>query len=766
MTTSHTQQLPSGDLSNLPVMTSQRQMHIVRETSPNPMMMSQIQKSRAMEASQVPMMTQQRQTYRVRDTSHAPMMTSQRQKHEARDTSQVPMMTSLREKPKSRDMSHTRMMTSHVKLPTSVDTRTRPSGDDIQLTTGLVNTTSTGDMLFKRQLQQGLQEESYAEEPQTHMTLRSAANRKLTYRGQQYELDVKQKHMRALFRKLNIMSDEVGQSIDSGATVREVQSLFAQWLYMYEILLDTYEELCIVVTDPDLFHTAKLQFDKNHEPLMVFREDTKVRLLSHCSSVTVRSKGKSKSIKSESDTDSYVSRSVKSKCSSLYSSLFTAKVQEEQRHAELAARAESLKRKPELEISKLQLQQREEELELHTELAVSSAKSKVLEQFEEDQISRISDPESITRKTDRCAVIPLKPKIDFDIHGPVETELYSRNVETMIGRNNTDLKTPAASLLLPKLNFDGQIHEISRKPASELSFDSSHSSNHEMSQLIRQLKKPQCDITKFSGDPLRYRKFLRQFEMRILANTDDDDERVNYLELYTVGEANRIVQSLSHLPAKEAYAAVRREFEDRYGDTEIIAASFVSKALQWPVIRPNDVKALNDCSIFLSECFYAVSSLDSLKILEYPDNLRKLVCKLPIFMHHQWRNIVFKCKENSTSAGFKVLAEFVLAESKKASHPVFGKEALSSDIVEKKVRPRSSFAGVANPEETTAEVVENEETQPMTKTVSFVKVQGDYKSPAFTSPCIHCDKGHFLDSCESVPKLQFSERLQVLRSVV
>ena len=176
-----------------------------------------------------------------------------------------------------------------------------------------------------------------------------------------------------------------------------------------------------------------------------------------------------------------------------------------------------------------------------------------------------------------------------------------------------------------------------------------------MLNVVRHLKRPQSDIGTFNGDPLKYRRWMRQFNTRIVPYTDTDDERLNFLEQYTSGDVNKIVQSFSYLDTTIGYQSALRELEERYGDNEIIATAFINKALKWPQIKPNDAKSMDDLSVFLAECNNAVRSIDSMRILEYPDNLRKLVSKLPFYLHDRWRNEVQRAKEKFTPIKFSDL---------------------------------------------------------------------------------------------------------------
>ncbi|XP_067650549.1 uncharacterized protein [Haliotis asinina] len=119
-------------------------------------------------------------------------------------------------------------------------------------------------------------------------------------------------------------------------------------------------------------------------------------------------------------------------------------------------------------------------------------------------------------------------------------------------------------------------------------------------------------------------------------NTDDCDELLNYLEQYTSGEAKSIVSSYGYLNADKGYPAAMKELKERYGDGEIIVSAFIEKALDWPTIKPDDPKALDKFTVFLSECEHAVES----DVLDNKENLKRLVMKLPYSHQEKFRALV------------------------------------------------------------------------------------------------------------------------------
>ena len=69
---------------------------------------------------------------------------------------------------------------------------------------------------------------------------------------------------------------------------------------------------------------------------------------------------------------------------------------------------------------------------------------------------------------------------------------------------------------------------------------------------------------------------------------------------------------------------------------------------------------------------------EAIKVLEYSENMRQLVGKLPYHLQERWRNLVWNIKERGGIVKFQNLVDFVKRESKKANDPTYGKEALLS----------------------------------------------------------------------------------------
>jgi len=173
---------------------------------------------------------------------------------------------------------------------------------------------------------------------------------------------------------------------------------------------------------------------------------------------------------------------------------------------------------------------------------------------------------------------------------------------------------------------------------------------------------------------------MRQFRAKVVANCDDPEEKLNYLEQYTSGEAKQIVIGNSYMDAQKGYDTAVKELDEKYGNQDIIVNGFITKAVSWAPIKPDNPKELERFGVFLAECLNAISSLDALKVLEYSDNMKQIVSKLPYQLHDKWRNIVFQTKETGGRVAFSHLVKFVRREAKKANDPTYGREAISMQL--------------------------------------------------------------------------------------
>ena len=741
--------------------------------------------------------------------------------------------------------------------------------------------------------------------------------KKYTERGLHYTVENKERLVNSKFAKLKIKTEEMRGLIHNNDVDSPVQKEHKNWLVLYSDYLEAHDEYSKILSSKEREEYNTSKFESRDIYLTNFKSAVESWLCTNAKEKTRQSS--ISSIRSHrTKSSSYVSSSVAH-----------AKIIEEQRKAELLARASALKQQQELEMRKLKLSQEEESLKLQTEIAVSDARNSVLDSFEQQSVNSnhsivglndcLNNVQGITYAQQsnnvKCVtglnvisssehsgvkvISDNRQNVDVTLHDNVDlndrfdnvqgtTEAQqSNNIKGITGIGVTsgsehpsinvissakqnkgvisdstenvsvisdsipnkgvtyDSKLNAGIISNSKPNkgvisdsrenigvtsngkqqIQSVISDIREQRVSDISdnqnsnitsvenvnnqsLDSSLSSNsrkgdnfvrnatvggdsvvsnctfcHDASRrsqprsshdvplpssdfamsVVQHLRKPSSEIKPFSGAVLEYRKFIRQFKAVVEANSDDFDERLHYLEQFTSGEPNRIVLSCSYLDARQGYESAVRELEERYGDMEVVANAFIRKALNWPIIKADKPKQLDEFAIFLSECENAIRSIDAVKVLEYSENMKQIIRKLPYYLHDKWRNIVQQTKERGQSVVFSQLVKLVKCEAKRANDPTYGRMALSQDTKDGRAGGNTNSLPSGNRQYKAkgsfAASWKNEKPNDSTSDAQRKKDVPQAKS------CMFCkEQSHFIDSCPKFLNVTIKDRVDFVKS--
>jgi hypothetical protein len=184
---------------------------------------------------------------------------------------------------------------------------------------------------------------------------------------------------------------------------------------------------------------------------------------------------------------------------------------------------------------------------------------------------------------------------------------------------------------------------------------------------------PQRNILTFNGDPLEYVSWMTAFEHGVELKTTSERERLYFLEQHTSGPAKALVKSCMHLPPGEAYTVAKALLKKKYGNKYRISQAIMKKVQDWPDIKSNNVKSLENFSLFLHECTNTMSVLQMPNELDHVSSIRVLVSKLPYRMKDKWRNIVDNIEEvKMRSVKFNDLVDFIDKQARVETNPAYG----------------------------------------------------------------------------------------------
>ena len=202
-------------------------------------------------------------------------------------------------------------------------------------------------------------------------------------------------------------------------------------------------------------------------------------------------------------------------------------------------------------------------------------------------------------------------------------------------------------------NFRPQKHKTKHKVPSQSSSDSDEQSgpsdqafqilqqqNRVMEEFVNQQQKntlPRRQVPIFDGNPLSFCTFMRAFETVIEGNDQSDsDGRLYYLQQHTSGRAREIVRSCMYLNPDEGYSKAEKLLEARFGQKHNIAMAYVDQLTNGPYIRDEDAESLDGFSVLLSSCTNTLKAIGFLNKIEGPDNVRKIIERLPPKLQSRW----------------------------------------------------------------------------------------------------------------------------------
>lgn len=114
------------------------------------------------------------------------------------------------------------------------------------------------------------------------------------------------------------------------------------------------------------------------------------------------------------------------------------------------------------------------------------------------------------------------------------------------------------------------------------------------------------------------------------------------------------------MPADHGYSRAKALLQDNFGDQYKIASAYIEKALSWASIKSEDVRALQDYSLFLRSCCNYMEYIEYLCEMDMPSNMLTVVKKLAYKLREKWRLEVCELQEAvNQRATFSDIVNFV-----------------------------------------------------------------------------------------------------------
>ena len=260
---------------------------------------------------------------------------------------------------------------------------------------------------------------------------------------------------------------------------------------------------------------------------------------------------------------------------------------------------------------------------------------------------------------------------------------------------------------------------------------------------------PRRSIPVFDGSDITvYNRFIQDFQRTVEQKCNEPADCFYYLLQFTSGTAHKIVQSCNQRDSARGYKQALKTLQLEYGNEHHTALSYIEKLENWPAIKSEDGLALRDLAIFLQTCENNMLDMSILNQLNNPQQIMKVVMKLPLELRKAWRVKTLNLVENSFNVNFSDLVSFIQVQSKLVNMPVFG--AIREYVTKPSPSGFLSRKSLA--------ISEPSEEEPPTR---FERTEN--KTPS--GSCYFCKKlNHVLNQCHFFKELSYEDRLSFIRT--
>lgn len=200
---------------------------------------------------------------------------------------------------------------------------------------------------------------------------------------------------------------------------------------------------------------------------------------------------------------------------------------------------------------------------------------------------------------------------------------------------------------------------------------------------------------------------------------------------------------------QQGYQRAKSLIKEHFANEHRIATAYMDKVLGWPVVKAEDVKALQELALFLRGCCNAMTEIQYMEELNIPSNMRLVVMKWPYKLREKFPDIV----------------NFLENQVKILSHPLFGdiSDVRPSPIMKavnpSKPLPRSNIKGssFATTVTSASHAVTLKSTGHKMQKLPVVSKEMSSES------CLYCEESHPLFRCSKLNKIPQREKIEFLR---
>ena len=194
------------------------------------------------------------------------------------------------------------------------------------------------------------------------------------------------------------------------------------------------------------------------------------------------------------------------------------------------------------------------------------------------------------------------------------------------------LKSRELSAVVPNKESRDQKKNEAVIEASELQRLLSHSRKkivRFLSSVLERLEMPKREVISIDGDPGKYPRVIKSFEINVERRVNEDGERLSYLIQFCSGVAKDAIENCVILPPGQGYREAKDISQKNFGQKHIIVRAFIERVVMGPQILASDAEKLSQPARDMRNCVLSSEHMQYKVDINSMDTLRKVVMRLP-----------------------------------------------------------------------------------------------------------------------------------------
>ena len=263
---------------------------------------------------------------------------------------------------------------------------------------------------------------------------------------------------------------------------------------------------------------------------------------------------------------------------------------------------------------------------------------------------------------------------------------------------------------------------------------------------LERLEMPKRELISFDGDPMRYPRFIKGFEINVERRVKDHDERLSFLIQYCRGAAKEAIENCVMLPPEQGYREAKDILRKNFGQKHIVIRAFIDKVVKGPQIRASESDKLSQLARDMKNCILNSEQMRYKADINSMDTLKKVVMRLPSQLQAKW------AEESSR----------LIESGAVVANTAFGKLVGSKPDGEKSPKPvKLRMAGDQGVKATTLATQVSNSLQKSDRLRAPGQAYGaatQASNVALPSTCLFCDGSHALEKCFRFRDKSFKDR--------